>query len=91
MALFNPFGPIFSNSFSNIPVQQPFYQHAGVSRNNFSKESLPKFNEQQFYSMLPALTNEHLQNIVAQARLQGISEKEIEEGLSFIAQLKQQK
>lgn len=92
MALFNPFKPNFSSSsFSTMPVQNSFLQLTNTQLSNIQKEQLPKFNEQQFFNMLPSLTDNHLQHIVAQARLQGISEKEIEDGLTLIQQLRQQK
>ena len=89
MALFNPFKTsVRPSSFSNIPVQTPFLPIINNQLDSITREKAPKLNEQQFRAMLPALTETHLQNIVAQARLQGISEKEIEDGLVLIENLR---
>ena len=48
----------------------------------------PPINQQQFRQFLPQLNNNMIEQIVAQARQQGISEQDIQNGLNFIFQLR---
>lgn len=45
-------------------------------------------NPQQFKQMVPMLNQNILQQLVQQARAQGISEQDIQEGLNYIQNLK---
>ena len=91
MALSNPFKTSSSHSFSNVSIKSnPLLQLTNYQLTDVARNQLPKFDERQFRSMLPNLTESHLQSIVAQARLRGISEKEIEDGLNLIQQLQTQ-
>lgn len=90
MALSNPFkAGTQIPSFSTFPVQNnPLMQLTNQQLINQKQTPTIKFDEDKFKSLLPKMTELQLQNIVAQARLQGISEKEIEEGLLLIQNLK---
>lgn len=48
----------------------------------------PKFNEQQFRQWLPQLNDNMLQQLQNEARRQGISEKDIQEGMNIIANMR---
>ena len=45
-------------------------------------------NPQQFQQWLPQLNQNMLQQLIAQARQQGISDKDIQAGINFINQLR---
>lgn len=58
-------------------------------KKNFNGGSqTPPINQQQFRQFLPQLNNNMIEQIVAQARQQGISEQDIQNGLNFISQLR---
>ena len=63
----------------NIPIQQMFRN----SQNNY-----PPINQQQLINAMPKLSKEDLAKLVQQARVQGISEENIEQGLNFLLQFK---
>ena len=48
----------------------------------------PPINPEQMKQMIQNLTNENLVQLVQRARLQGIPEDQIEQGLNFILSLK---
>ena len=48
----------------------------------------PPINPEKMKQMIPNLTKENLVQLVQQARLQGIPEDQIEQGLNFILSLK---
>lgn len=47
----------------------------------------PQINMSALKKMTPQLTKEDYAQLVSQARVQGISEKDIEDGLNFLLQL----
>ena len=48
----------------------------------------PPINPEKMKQMIPSLTKENLVQLVQRARLQGIPEDQIEQGLNFILSLK---
>ena len=48
----------------------------------------PPINPEKMKQMIPNLTKENLAQLVQRARLQGIPEDQIEQGLNFILSLK---
>ena len=48
----------------------------------------PPIDPQRFYQMAPKLTKENLVQLAQQARAQGISDEQIEQGLNFLLNLK---
>lgn len=59
-----------------------------LKRNFNGGNQIPPINQQQFKQFLPQLNNNMIEQIVAQARQQGISEQDIQNGLNFISQLR---
>ena len=52
------------------------------------QQQMSGVNPQQFQQWLPNLNNNMLQQLVQQARQQGISEQDIKTGLEFLNQLR---
>ena len=52
------------------------------------QNSYPPINQQQLINAIPKLSKEDLARVVQQARAQGISEENIEQGLNFLLQFK---
>ncbi len=76
--LFNGFAPM-------MPFPQPSAQR--MPNNNVQKSNI---NPTQFQQAVPSLSTEILVQLVQQARAQGISDTDIENGLNFINQLRNQ-
>ncbi len=79
----NPFG-MFMNMMGN-GKQNPFSMFMNNSANTQKKIPL---NQQQFKQFLPQINNNALQQLVQQAKNQGISDIDIQNGLNFINSLK---
>lgn len=62
----------------------PFIQQMPQAKQN----SYPPINQQQLINAIPKLSKEDLARVVQQARVQGISEESIEQGLNFLLQFK---
>lgn len=56
-----------------------------LNQNNSNK--IP-FNPTQFQQMAPSITNNMLEQLVRQAQMQGISNKDIEIGLDYILKMR---
>lgn len=63
---------------SNSLTQQIF----GGAQN----KQIPNISEQQFFSVTSTLDKTSLQKLVSQARLQGISDQDIQSGLDILLQ-----
>lgn len=55
---------------------------------NYSNQNKTPINQEQFRQIVPNLSENFLEQLVKQAKSQGISEKDIEDGLKFIKNLK---
>ena len=53
---------------------------------NFQREQQSNFNQQQFIIGLSQLNQQTLNELISRAKLQGISEQDIQAGLNFINQ-----
>ena len=78
----NPFG-MFMNMMGG--KQNPFSMFMNNSAN--ASKNIP-LNQQQFKQFLPQINNNALQQLVQQAKNQGISDIDIQNGLNFINSLK---
>lgn len=79
----NPFG-MFMNMMGG-GKQNPFSMLMNNSTN--VSKNIP-LNQQQFKQFLPQINNNALQQLVQQAKNQGISDIDIQNGLNFINSLK---
>ena len=59
-----------------------------VPASQLPQNGKPKINPEQFKAWLPKLNNNMLSQLQQQARAQGISEEEINQGMSFINSLR---
>jgi hypothetical protein len=89
MAYFNSFlknieFPRNSNPTMNNPLLQTVNQYS----QNYNTNSNQNIDIKKLKQALPQLDDNKLQRLVAQARLQGVSEQDIEAGLQIIQQLK---
>lgn len=89
MAYFNSFlknieFPRNPNPTMNNPLLQTVNQYS----QNYNTNSNQNIDIKKLKQALPQLDDNKLQRLVAQARLQGVSEQDIEAGLQIIQQLK---
>ena len=64
------------------------YQMLNQMQPQKQNNGTPNFNQQQFKNWLPNLNQSMLNQLVSQARAQGIPENEIQAGLQIINQFK---
>lgn len=55
---------------------------------NYYNQSQPPIDPEQFKQIVPSLNQTFLNQLVEQAKQKGISQKDIEEGLKFIQNMK---
>lgn len=60
----------------------------GNNQSQAPAQITPPINPEKMKQMIPNLTKENLVQLVQRARLQGIPEDQIEQGLNFILSLK---
>ena len=60
----------------------------GHNQTQATTQITPPINPEKMKQMIPNLTKENLVQLVQRARLQGIPEDQIEQGLNFILSLK---
>ena len=76
----NPFSLIQQLQPQQRPQQFQQFQQAQT-------QTSPPINLEQMKTMLPQINNTMLLQLVQQAKLQGISETDIEQGINFLKQL----
>lgn len=82
MNSFNPFSMMMNmmNPMASQRMMMPPFPQK-------TKQNKIPINQQQFKQLLPNLNDGALQQIVEQARAQGISEDDIKAGINFLNQL----
>lgn len=58
-----------------------------ILANQVQKSMFPKFDEALFRKMLPNLTDSMINDVVQQAKMMGISDAQIQEGLQMLKNL----
>lgn len=82
MNSFNPF-----NNFNNFNQFMNGMNNMNPFMRNFNNMNM-SIDRDKFKQILPNLNTNILQQLVQQAKNQGISEKDIQDGINFIQQLK---
>lgn len=59
----------------------------GVQNNQPVQNNIPPMNKEQLKSMLPQLDNNALQQLIQQAKMQGIPDFTIQQGIDFLKRL----
>lgn len=74
-------------SYSNASLAQ-FLSGASPTPNNMQRNAQPQFDVNQFKQGVRNMDNNFLNQLILQARQQGISEQDIQNGLSMINNLR---
>lgn len=53
-----------------------------------NQQNFPAFNPQKMKSLMPGISNQQMEQFKQQARMMGISEQQIEEGIALLNKLK---